>query len=101
MKNFKTLNLAIELHSECKKLTVPTYLRDQLLRASSSVALNLGEGRGKRTVKDQRRFFDISFGSLRETQVILKLIDAPNSTVELADTTAAHLFCLLKSMTIS
>ena len=52
MNNFRTLNLAIELHQQCRKLKAPAYLKDQLNRASSSVALNLGEGRGKRTVKD-------------------------------------------------
>ena len=61
MKNFKTLLLSIELHKQCRKLVVPSYLKDQLLRSSSSVALNLSEGKGRRTFKEQKRFFDIAF----------------------------------------
>ena len=97
MKNFKTLILAIELHHECKKLPVPRYLRDQLLRSSSSVALNLSEGKGRFGKKDQKRFFDYAFGSLRETQTCLKLAGAPKEVIILADKTAAHLYKLLKS----
>ena len=99
MNNFRTLTLAIELHQKCRKLKAPAYLKDQLNRASSSVALNLGEGRGKRTIKDQGRFFFNAFGSLKETQVILKLVDdCPSSTIKLADITGAHLYRLLQSM---
>lgn len=97
MKNFNTLMLAIELHKECKKLETPHYLKDQLLRASSSVALNLSEGKGRKTPKDQKRFFDIAFGSLRETQTCLLLIEAPTNVIDLADNNAAHLYKLLKS----
>lgn len=101
MNNFRTLNLAIELYRQCQKLKAPAYLKDQLNRASSSVALNLGEGRGKRTIKDQGRFYYNAFGSLKETQVILKLIpNAPDHITQLADKTAAHLYCLLKSMNL-
>jgi len=44
-----------------------------LERASSSVPLNLAEGYGKLTRKDQRKFFHQSFGSLRECQAIIEL----------------------------
>lgn len=74
MKNFNTLMLAIKLHKECKKPETPHYLKDQLLRSSSSAALNLSEGKGRKTAKDQKRFFDIAFGSLRETQTCLSRV---------------------------
>jgi len=99
VKNFKTLNLSIELYRECNKLKAPHYLKDQLCRSSSSCCLNLGEGRGKRTVKDQGRYYFNALGSLKETQVALQLIDkCPSHIIELADKTAAHLYRLLQSM---
>ena len=57
----------------CKELKIERFLRDQLLRASSSVALNIAEGSGKRTAEDQARFYSIAHGSLRECQAILDL----------------------------
>lgn len=99
MNNFRTLNLAIELYKQCRELKAPAYLKDQINRSSSSVALNLGEGRGKRTVKDQGRFYFNALGSIKETQVALMLINnCPVTTVKLADKTAAHIYCLLRSM---
>jgi hypothetical protein len=38
-------------------------LRNQLLRAASSVKLNLGEGYGRIQKGDQRRFFEIALGN--------------------------------------
>lgn len=63
-KNFKTYQLALQFHRECEQTKVPSYLRDQLLRASSSVVLNIAEGSGKITPKDRRKFFAIALGSL-------------------------------------
>jgi len=96
LSNFKTYQLSVELYRNCRSLKLPVHLKDQLLRSSSSVALNLAEGCGKRTLKDQRKFFDIAFGSLRETMSILELANAPVSIMTLADITAAHLYKLLK-----
>jgi len=73
MQNFKTLNLATEFYTQCKTVRLPSHLKSQLLRASSSVALNLMEGRGRSTVRDQKRFFTIAFGSIRECQAVSML----------------------------
>ena len=41
-------------------------VKDQLDRASTSVALNIAEGNGKYAPKDRCRFFDIAHGSALE-----------------------------------
>ncbi|MEI8347237.1 MAG: hypothetical protein WCG27_07205 [Pseudomonadota bacterium] len=72
MTKFRTLDQAILLHRECRTLKLPHYL------------------------KDQRRFFEIAFGSMKELKTILELADAPLAIKEQADKTAAHLFKLIK-----
>ena len=60
--------------------------------------LNLAEGSGRRTKADQRRFFSIAMGSLRESQAILDLaLNPPVQTVKLADSLGAHLYRLIQS----
>jgi len=73
LKDFLAFQISKEIYHSCKKLKVAPHLKDQLLRASSSIALNIAEGSGKRTSKDQARFYSIAFGSLRETQAIVEL----------------------------
>ncbi|MAZ47351.1 MAG: hypothetical protein CME65_02230 [Halobacteriovoraceae bacterium] len=48
-------------------------MRDQLLRASLSIALNITEGSGRSSVKDKKRFYSIAMGSLRETQALIRI----------------------------
>lgn len=51
-------------------------IRDQLERASSSIALNIAEGNGKFTVKDRCRFFDTAHGSALECAAGLDVLVA-------------------------
>ncbi len=98
MKTFRTLDLAIEFHEKVEALKLKGHLRDQLFRASSSIALNLSEGNAKNTVKDKKSFFQTAYGSLRECQTIFKLARLNNSEVDkLADHLGASLYKLLKS----
>jgi len=59
--------------------------------------LNLAEGVGRETRPDQRRFYSIAFGSLRECQAILDLSYPNTDTIELLDKLAAHLYKLIQS----
>ena len=51
-------------------------VREQLDRASTSLALNLAEGNGKFTKPDRCRFFDISRGSALECAAALDVLVA-------------------------
>ena len=73
LEKFEAYQIAKHYYWTCKALKLPKFLQDQVIRASSSIALNLAEGSGKRTPVDQRRFYTIAFGSLRECQAILEL----------------------------
>jgi four helix bundle protein len=95
LNQFRTYKIAVEFHQLCQTATLPAYLRDQLLRASSSIALNLAEGYGRSTHKDQLRFFHIAMGSLRESQAALDLAPKKHPIlVSCADKLGAHLFRL-------
>ena len=50
------------------------HIKDQLARASLSIALNIAEGNGKRTHGDRNRFFEIARGSAMECAAILDIL---------------------------
>jgi four helix bundle protein len=97
MKNFRTFDLAVAFYRSVQTLRLPAYLRDQLLRAASSVALNLAEGRGKQTIADQKRFFSIALGSVRECEAVLILAGLQDrQAMRTLDSLGAHLYNLIK-----
>ena len=98
MKNFRTYNIAVAFYHQSQALRIKRHLKDQLTRASSSIVLNLAEGAGRFGRKDQKKFFNIAFASLRESQAILDIekITDPKILTS-ADTLAAHIFKLIKS----
>jgi len=51
-------------------------VRDQLDRASNSIALNIAEGNGKYTVRDRCRYFDSPHGSALECAAGLDILVA-------------------------
>jgi len=51
-------------------------VKDQLDRASTSIALNVAEGNGKYALKDRCRFFDIAHGSALECAAGLDILVA-------------------------
>ena len=98
-KGFRTYDLAVNFYKLSKRLQLKGALRNQLDRASSSIALNLAEGRGRFSRKEQKRFFTIAYGSMRECQAILDLAALDSSEAfECADLLGAHLYCLLKNL---
>jgi four helix bundle protein len=53
-------------YRHCEALKGHRNARDQLLRASQSIPLNIAEGNGKATHGDRRRYFEIARGSALE-----------------------------------
>jgi four helix bundle protein len=97
LHKFQGFQIAKKIHLSCKALKVSRLLRDQLLRASSSIALNMAEGSGKRTLPDQRRFYSMAFGSLRECEAILELEEVQDKELlKLVDQLGAILYTLTK-----
>ena len=79
-------------------MKLPSYLKDQLMRASASISLNLSEGSAKTSKKDRMRFYQIAFASLREVQALIDLEkDKLKTLFPLADSLGAHLFKLCHS----
>lgn len=98
MKTFRTLELAIEFYEQVEELGIAGNLRDQLLRASSSISLNLSEGNAKRTEKEKKRFYHTAYASCQECKTILRLAKVKDSKViDAADKLGAWLYKLLKS----
>lgn len=97
LENFKTYQLAVKNYQTLEKLPLPRHLKDQLLRASSSIALNLAEGSGKFSKKDQRRFYTIAYGSLQETMAIIQLARVQQEYILELKKLGGHLYKLIKS----
>ena len=82
MQDYKKLMVWSKAH----KLTLSVYketnifpkeeiyaLTNQIRRASSSVAINIAEGCGRRTMLDKAYFMQIAFASAQETEYLLFL----------------------------
>ena len=99
--DFKKLNvykLSVQLYRECEDLNIKNHLKDQLLRASSSISLNLAESSGRRSVKDRRHFVQIAFGSSKEVQSIFILANIEDELlIDLSDHVSASLYKFLLS----
>ena len=95
MKNFRTFDLAVKFYRSTQTLRLKGDSRDQLSRAARSISLNLAEGRGRNSNRDQLRFFHIALGSLRECEAILILEDLKKTeSFDLANQLGACLYRL-------
>ena len=98
MRNLRCYRLANQLYRETCSISLPRHLKSQWLRACSSIVLSLAEGTGKSSQRDQKRFFDIALGSIRECQAIAELEPARFSPQQLdkLDHLAASTFKLIR-----
>lgn len=78
----------------------PSHLRDQALRAASSVVLNVAEGAGLPSKKQKAKHYGIAMGSLREVQAALEINSVADTAKAMtaADQVAAHLYKLCQAM---
>lgn len=98
MKTFRTLDLAVEFYGLVEEAKITGHLRDQLLRAASSISLNLSEGNAKQSVKEKKRFYQMAYASAQECKVIIKLAKVEDDAViGMIDKLSAWTFNLLKS----
>ncbi|MBI3544127.1 MAG: four helix bundle protein [Deltaproteobacteria bacterium] len=96
IKGFIAYDLALELHHKAEALELKHHVKDQLTRATLSVALNLAEGSGKPSHPEKRRFYAIAFGSIREVQAIFQLMRIQDKKlIDKADHVAACLYRLV------
>lgn len=99
MAEFRTLALAKTFYSIGSRQNLPTHLKDQFLRSSSSISLNLSEGNAKSSVRDRLRIFEIAYGSFRESKTILDLAEvADKELLASADELGASLYKLIKAL---
>ena len=70
-----SLDFAAWAYSLCREFAgLDRHARDQLLRASQSIALNIAEGCGKLSPPDRGRYFQIASGSARECSAVLDIL---------------------------
>lgn len=96
--SFRTLDLAIQFYKTTEDLKLTGNLKDQLTRASSSIALNLSEGNAKPSAKEKKRYYQTAYASLKECETIFKLANVQSETViKSADHLGACLYKLTKA----
>lgn len=100
MKNFRTYDISKEFYHMVVGAEWPSHLRDQALRAASSVVLNVAEGAGLPSKKQKAKHYNIAMGSLREVQAALEInTSADTRKIEkFADQVAAHLYKLCQAV---
>jgi four helix bundle protein len=99
LKDFRAYQVSVMFYRQCEEVKCAKHLRDQLLRASSSIALNLSEGSAQSTTANRLRFYHMSLGSVRECQTILDLAQITKDALILqtVDQLAALVYKLCKS----
>ena len=97
MIQFRTYQLALELAKDCRGIRLKGPYENQFQRAVLSIALNLAEGSAKKSAKERRRFYETAFGSLREVQTIVEILDL-GEIREKCDRLAAHCYRLCLSL---
>lgn len=80
----EALLLTKEIFALCRntQLKRELWLENQIKRSSSSVAVNIAEGYGRRTKADFGQFLSISLGSCNETMAFLDIIKVSYPSVQ-------------------
>jgi four helix bundle protein len=107
-KDLVAYQKAKELNGYCLSIIrnnsgkLPLYYKDQLGRAALSIALNIAEGSGRSTAKDQKHFFVMANGSLREVEALLDMLHLFykdfNQTLEEINALIEHISKLLRGL---
>ena len=98
MKSFRALDLSVEFYQMSELADIKGNIRDQLLRAASSISLNLSEGNAKRTQKEKKRFYQMAYASTQECKTALRLANISDpQLVDAADKLGAWIYNLLKA----
>lgn len=94
LENLDCYRLAVELAVQAATLVPRGHaaLRDQLVRASTSVALNLCEGWGHWQVRSKVQFYTIARGSVLESGAAIDLVRA-RGLANTADCERARVLC--------
>jgi four helix bundle protein len=102
VKTFRTLELSVEFYAMSEKSDLKGNLKDPLMRAASSISLNLAEGNAKRTVAEKKRYYHTAYASCQECKTILRLAKINESDINrVADQLGASLYKLLRADIIS
>ncbi len=97
IRKFRTYDRSLQLYGLCKEARLPHHLKDQLVRASSSICLNLAEGSAKPTLKDRLKFYHVALGSCREVQAVIQMEPRLLTGLQAsADILGAHLYRLCR-----
>ncbi|MDP3558117.1 MAG: four helix bundle protein [Bacteroidota bacterium] len=77
-QNLEVYKKSKVFHLDCKSIILTkkldSYVKDQLGRASFSIALNIAEGSGKFSKPDRKNYFVTSRGSVFECVAILDIL---------------------------
>jgi four helix bundle protein len=74
----QTLEFSNSLSEWLEQVKINPSLKDQILRASSSIALNIAEGTGRFTKGEKRNFYVMSRGSVYECVAVLQILKKQN-----------------------
>jgi len=87
------------VYANIERLNGPNrHARDQLLRASQSIVLNIAEGNGKFRQPDRRRFFAIARGSALECAAIQDVLCIGGALDETESVAAEQILVRIVSM---
>ncbi len=82
----------------CERLDGHRNAKDQLIRASQAIPLNIAEGNGKATEGERRRFFEIARGSVHECAAIQDVMEVCGALLTAENAEAKNLLDRISAM---